>query len=120
GGEDFGVLLALVEGGRTRWGFLHQPLQSRTFVAEKGSGATLEGRRLAPRPSRFDEPPAGTAATRYMTPEMRSRVETRAAAATRPVSPRLCAASEYSRVILGEMDFVLYWRLLPWDHLACG
>jgi fructose-1,6-bisphosphatase/inositol monophosphatase family enzyme len=26
------------------------------------------------------------------------------------------AATEYSAIILGRKDFVIYYRLLPWDH----
>ena len=120
GSEDFGVLLALVERGCTRWGFLHQPLQSRTFAAEEGAGAFLEGRRLGVRRAPPGEVPSGMAGTRYMSPEMRGDVDARAAAGTRRLPSRLCAATEYAKVALGEMDFVLYWRLLPWDHLAGG
>ena len=27
-----------------------------------------------------------------------------------------CAGVDYPRVATGEQDFVLFWRLLPWDH----
>ena len=28
----------------------------------------------------------------------------------------ICAAAEYSAVALGAKDYVVYYRLLPWDH----
>ena len=120
GRDDFGVLLALCDRGSVRWGFLHEPIQGRTFVAEAGSGAFLGGMRLRAPATDRREPPSGMVATRFMTAELRESVEARAATLTRRIPQRLCAASEYSRVLRREMDFVLYWRLLPWDHLGCG
>ncbi len=29
-----------------------------------------------------------------------------------------CAGIDYPRLIDGELDFVLFWRTLPWDHAA--
>ena len=29
-----------------------------------------------------------------------------------------CAAVDYTAVLQGELDFMVYYRLLPWDHAA--
>ena len=29
---------------------------------------------------------------------------------------RNCAGIEYPTLVAGDVDFLLYWRTLPWDH----
>lgn len=123
GREDFGVIVALCVGGETRFGWIHLPVPGRTLIAELGSGAFErdepggEPRRLRP-----DGPPAepllGTVYTRYVSQELRERVEAHAPRHARIVVGTGNASSEYAFLARGEKDFALYGRLLPWDHAA--
>ncbi|MBU0499233.1 MAG: inositol monophosphatase [Gammaproteobacteria bacterium] len=42
----FAISLALIEGGEVRFGMVHDPSRSETFLALKGEGAWLNGERL--------------------------------------------------------------------------
>jgi myo-inositol-1(or 4)-monophosphatase len=44
----FGVSLALISGGRTRFGLVYDPARQECFHAERGKGAWLNGRQLSP------------------------------------------------------------------------
>lgn len=84
------------------------------FLAERGQGAFLNGERLRPR-----QPTTGTLAgtiySRYMPEELATALEVRATAHAK-VAGVICAAHEYTQVALGLKDYVVYYRLLPWDH----
>jgi fructose-1,6-bisphosphatase/inositol monophosphatase family enzyme len=50
-----------------------------------------------------------------MPPELRDAVESRAAACAQ-ISVVGAACRDYCAVATGEKAFLLYYRLLPWDH----
>jgi fructose-1,6-bisphosphatase/inositol monophosphatase family enzyme len=54
--------------------------------------------------------------TRYLDAGLRARVQAAAAlfGALGPGSS--CAGVDYTQLVDGELDFVLSWRTLPWDH----
>jgi fructose-1,6-bisphosphatase/inositol monophosphatase family enzyme len=120
GNADFGVMLALVDAGRTRVSWMAVPAaqpSGYTVVAERGGGTWIDGARVEP--SR-DVPamPRGTIHTRMMSAEMGRAVldPLRGNYESRPSTGS--AATEYSAIIRGEKDFVIYYRLLPWDHAS--
>ena len=117
GRPEFAVMAALVRDGETVAGWILRPVDGIAYVAERGSGAWRDGTRL-----RRDPAPAGAAElrgdvlTRFLDEPDRARV---AAAAPRFASlgrGASCAGVDYPRVVEGERDFVLYRRILPWDH----
>ena len=119
GGDDgFGVMVSYVEDRRVRAAWIRPPVRNETFVAEAGSGAFLDGRRVqvpvAPAPER----PAGNLFIRFMPPESREMVVARLQDHIEPAAQSGAAAVEYTDVLRGRKDFVLYYRLLPWDHGA--
>ena len=115
GNPCFGVMAALVVDGVTRASWIHLPVYGRTYVAEAGSGARQNGVPLRALVAPPDGPLRGTILTRFMPPGMRESVERRA---TRceilPIAGGACW--DYPAVAAGEKGFVLYYRLLPWDH----
>jgi fructose-1,6-bisphosphatase/inositol monophosphatase family enzyme len=118
---DFGVIVALCAGGVVTHGWIHLPVADRTLVAERGAGAWESGVRLAAtRPPRAGEPLRGTVYTRFMPAALRLEIEARARATALVVEGTGCAAVEYALLVEGAKDFVLYYRLLPWDHAAGG
>jgi fructose-1,6-bisphosphatase/inositol monophosphatase family enzyme len=116
GREEFGVMVALVEGGETIAATIHLPLAGRTITAERGSGTFENGRRILSGAD-GDGPLAGTLYTGFFDDEVGDRL---AAAASRlgcrTIEPSYAAALEYPAVARGDKDFVLYGRLRPWDH----
>ena len=117
GNADFGVMVALVEHGATTASWMTVPAASHPFVvvAHRGEGAWIDGVRVSPRRS-IQIPPRGTVHTRMAPRETADAVVTRLHGRYESIPSSGSAATEYSAVIRGEKDFVIYYRLLPWDH----
>lgn len=118
GSEAFGMMVSFVEDGRTLAGWVHLPTRRRTYTAEAGFGAFVSGA-LQPMgsvpPAR---PPRGSLFVRFMPPATRDAVVERTKGQFRDVSESKCAAFEYTDVLNGDKEFLIYYRLLPWDHSA--
>ena len=113
----FAVMVALVENGVARAGWIHDPVTQRTASALRGEGAWLEGKRL-----RVSHPPAKTSAMRgpllagfFGQPELGRRIQSRRDRVS-AVKTLRCAGHEYMRLASGELDFALFTKLMPWDH----
>ncbi|MCY0095394.1 inositol monophosphatase family protein [Hoeflea ulvae] len=119
----FGVMLSVVKDGETIAGIIHDPVGQDWIMAEKGGGAIL--RRLDGRESalRVAEPAGavnrmiGSASWQLMPEPERSMVARNQGQCLGSVAYR-CAAQEYRLVCSGHIHFVLYHKLMPWDHLA--
>ena len=115
---DFGVMVALVAGGRGVAGWIYDPVRDRMATAELGAGARLNGQRLGVADVPVD--PAELSGTLlagfYGDQELGRRVQQRRDR-VRALKSRRCAASEYLRLATGEMHFALFTKLMPWDHV---
>jgi fructose-1,6-bisphosphatase/inositol monophosphatase family enzyme len=116
---DFGVMVSLVQAGQTLAAWIHDPRRAAMAQAELGGGAWLDGRRL-----RVAKPPADPAelsgallAGFHGDPKLGQRVHRRRNS-VRAVKSLRCAAAEYVRLAEGRIDFVLWSKLMPWDHAA--
>ncbi|MEO5741254.1 MAG: inositol monophosphatase family protein [Vicinamibacterales bacterium] len=118
GHADFGVMLALVESGRTRASWMAVPAaqpSSYVVVAEQGGGTRVNGARITPARGVPPEP-RGTIHTRMMPADNARAVLEQLKGRYEPRPSSGSAATEYSAIVRGEKDFVVYYRLLPWDH----
>ncbi len=119
----FGVMLAVTRFGRTVAGIIHDPVGDDTAVAIAGQGAWIERRDGGRDPLRVAAPAAalsgmaGALSWRFMPEPTKSQVCARL--------PRLagawdyrCAAHQYRLAAAGACDFLVYHRLMPWDHAA--
>jgi fructose-1,6-bisphosphatase/inositol monophosphatase family enzyme len=118
GNADFGVMLALVEAGHTRASWMAIPAahpSGYTVVAERGRGTRIDGVRVE---ARRDVPaiPRGSIHTRMMPADTARQVMETLRGQYEPHPSTGSAATEYSAIIRGDKDFVIYYRLLPWDH----
>jgi fructose-1,6-bisphosphatase/inositol monophosphatase family enzyme len=116
GRETFGSMVALASGGETRMAWVYLFTEDALFAAETGGGAYLNGRRLHAAPPEGGERYTGTVYTRHMPAPLRAATEERARGGFALARPVGCAAVEYARLLRGEKEFVVYFRLLPWDH----
>jgi fructose-1,6-bisphosphatase/inositol monophosphatase family enzyme len=118
GDSGFGVMVAYVVEGRAQAAWLVLPARRQTFVAEAGSGAFVNGERIrvpsAPQESRS----RGAVLVRYMPDGLGDAVTDALQGRVRMQRPSGCAAVEYTDILGGLGDFVIYYRLLPWDHAA--
>jgi fructose-1,6-bisphosphatase/inositol monophosphatase family enzyme len=114
GDDAFGIMLALVDRGATRAAWIALPARGRTFVAEQGAGCYVDGVRLrVPAPA---HPLRGSVYTRFMPAQLAASVTRACEGRFVPQPAPGAAAMEYTSVMGGEKEFVVYYRLYPWDH----
>ena len=115
GTHKFAVMVALIERGVTTSAWIWRPIDGEAWIAERGSGTTLNGRRVQVR-----HRPAGTlrgsVRTRFLDDEHRGFAEASAPTLGQILPGSGCAGFEYPEIATGVQDFVLFRRTLPWDH----
>jgi fructose-1,6-bisphosphatase/inositol monophosphatase family enzyme len=116
GTDQFGVMVALLERGQTRAAWIDLPVRQQTFVAELGAGTYRNGERLRVTPEDRRRAPRGNLYTTFMSAELRANVQAWSPERFTHGDPSGCAALEYTNLAQGHKDFVVYHRLLPWDH----
>lgn len=120
GSPDHAVMLALVADGLTVAGLIYQPQHDRLYVAERGSGAFLDGARLT-RPVTEQRPLSelrGGVMRRFLDEKTRASISANEHRFGDLTPGTTCAGVEYPSIASGERDFLLFWRTLPWDHAA--
>ncbi|PWR20458.1 inositol monophosphatase family protein [Zavarzinia compransoris] len=111
----FATMVARLDKGRPVAGWIYDPLGDRMLVAEAGAGAWLNGRRLQLAAGPGLGQARGSAQVRLLDAPYKSVLDHRRDRFVDKGST-LCAGHDYLRLVSGEMDFLLYWRTLPWDH----
>ena len=117
GDDGFGVMVAFVMSGHIQAAWICLPARKQTFVAEAGSGAFLNGVRIRV-PQDAVQAFRGNVLVRYMPDGLRQAVTDGMRGHFQEVPRAGCAAIEYTDIVRGESEFVVYYRLLPWDHAA--
>lgn len=117
GDSGFGIMVAYLVEGLTRAAWVALPARRQTFVAEEGSGAFLNGNRVRVA-SAHEGRPRGSVFVRYMPGSLGKTVTDALDGHVEIIRPSGSAAVEYTETLTGLRDFVLYYRLLPWDHAA--
>ena len=118
----FGVMVSVVWKGETVAGIIYDPMGDDWVMAEKGAGAFLrrpdgDAVRLAvAEPSPIGDM-VGMASPGYFFGEERERLLANLAK-VRFFANYRCAAHEYRTFAGGHVQYLLYNKLMPWDHLA--
>jgi fructose-1,6-bisphosphatase/inositol monophosphatase family enzyme len=118
GDSGFGLMVAYVREGRAQAAWVLLPARHQMFVAEVGSGAFVNGERIRVPPAPQETCDRGAVLVRYMPNGLGETVTNALQRRIRMQRPSGCAAVEYTDVLRGVVDFVIYYRLLPWDHAA--
>lgn len=111
GDPRFCMMVALSVGDRVEASWILEPLRGRAFAAVRGQGTWRQEAGAWAR-VQIAPPPAdvglwrGAAYHRHILPEQ---------ARPRPVRQG-SAGIEYGRILMGEAEFSVYDRPLPWDH----
>lgn len=118
----FGVMISVVAAGETVAGIIYDPMGNDWLIAEKGSGAWLcsaDGAQsqMQVSPSVPLGQMVGIANTGYFDLDTRRRLLNNLADVRLFTSYR-CAAHEYRTFAAGHLHFLMYNKLMPWDHLA--
>lgn len=110
GRDQHGVILAETRGGVTTRGWIWQPQTGRAYVAERGAGVRRNGEPIvADRPNRL---PLGASS------KDRLQGFTADGALSPVVRSHFACCFDYPAVLEGDIDFMYYTSLHPWDHLA--
>jgi fructose-1,6-bisphosphatase/inositol monophosphatase family enzyme len=118
----FGVMASVVVKGETVAGIIFDPMGDDWVMAEKGGGAWLkrpsgEAQRLAVSATVPLEQMTGMASTGFFETSKRAVIMGNLAK-VRFASNYRCAAHEYRTFAGGHVHYLMYNKLLPWDHLA--
>ena len=117
----FGVMVAAVLDGVVVAAAIHDPVSDDTAVAIKGEGAAMLSPGAEPVTLHVSEPSAparmtGCVSWRYMKEPLRTTV-VRNMVGLGGVADYRCAAHEYRMLAAGHCDYLIFNRLMPWDHL---
>ncbi|MBP2238500.1 fructose-1,6-bisphosphatase/inositol monophosphatase family enzyme [Sinorhizobium kostiense] len=118
----FGVMASVVAKGETIAGIIYDPLGKDWVIAEKGSGAWMcrpngSQEKLTVTASVPLENMVGGASTAFYEVDDR-RIVMGNLAKVRIATSYRCAAHEYRTFAAGHLHFLMYRKLMPWDHLA--
>jgi fructose-1,6-bisphosphatase/inositol monophosphatase family enzyme len=118
----FGVILAVVAKGETIAGLIHDPLGRDCMIAIRGGGSRLrhaDGRETVVRAAASAplSEMTGSASWQYFPEPDRSRLARNHSKVLSQIAYR-CSAHEYRLIAGGHAHFVVYNKLMPWDHLA--
>lgn len=113
----FAIMVGLVIDGETVAGWIHDPMGCRSAVAELGAGAFLNGEKLEVlNGSELVDLRGSLHASNFAPPQLAERVRARRNRVNAIKSMR-CAGFEYLRLATCDIDFSLFTRLMPWDHV---
>lgn len=121
GKVEFCSMLALVLGDRLLASWIHEPLATRTTCAAAGGGVQVFG------PPRDTVPsdPAGDHLRGVMAVGHKGRADLlqranhmKAQLGVQQIRSLRCAGFDYLRLLAGELDFLLFSGVMPWDHAA--
>lgn len=117
----FGVMLGVVVKGETVAGIIHDPVGKDWLIGAKGAGShirhahgTLEKVHVA-KPVAMSQM-TGAVSWQYLPEPERSRLARNQTKTLSQFNYR-CAAHEYRLLASGHGHFVVYNKLMPWDHL---
>lgn len=118
----FGTMVAVLRRGVVITAVMHDPVGDDTAVAVAGQGAWLEDASGARNALRVAAPAplaelAGSVSWRYMPEPQRSTV-CRNLWRLGAAWDYRCAAHQYRMLAAGHCHYVVFHRLLPWDHAA--
>lgn len=118
----FGVMLAVAVRGETVAGIIHDPIGGDWILAGRGGGAFNRGREGNLTPIHVAAPVdvsqmTGSVSWHFLEEPQRSRVAANHARCLSPMNYK-CAAHEYRVVAEGHADFIIFTKLMPWDHMA--
>jgi fructose-1,6-bisphosphatase/inositol monophosphatase family enzyme len=114
----FATMAALLVDGVAVGAWIFNPVTRAPFMAELGAGAWCDGHRLHVQAvERATTELRGAVLTRFLPPELKSRVESRRHNIRDSLPGLRCAGVEYPAIIKDEQQFAMFWRTLPWDHV---
>jgi fructose-1,6-bisphosphatase/inositol monophosphatase family enzyme len=113
----FSVMVALLQNGQIIASWLLDPVSDQLSVASRGGGTFINDERVrTPVASTPARECRGSVLTRFLPQELKEQVQAGAADVLELLPGAKCAGFDYPSVIKGTQQFLMFWRLLPWDH----
>lgn len=109
GNPDHAMMIAELRDAQVTRSWIWQPVHQLAYVAERGAGVFVNGKKLRPKPP-ADKPSGIASFRKYWGFDADGQIA--------PVaSTRNCAGVDYCRLVDGEIDFIVYSAGRVWDHL---
>ena len=118
GNTNFAVMVSLVEDGATTAAWVWHPETDTMLSAAQGQGLVCNNSPAVP--AQRSDHPCGILKRKYMDEPARSRLGAFPDEIGKLVPAYGSAGIEYAALIDGRIDFLMYWRTLPWDHSPGG
>jgi fructose-1,6-bisphosphatase/inositol monophosphatase family enzyme len=115
GRKPITMMVALLYRGTPVLAWILDPVEDVLLTTGRGEGLPAE-RAAAAAPALRGL--RGAAWTRYFDDGLRQAIEGRFSAVGGLTPGCKCTGAEYLSLLLGQQDFVLFWRSMPWDHTA--
>lgn len=117
GTPRFSLMVTLLRSGEAVAAWMLSPAANVMHIAERGSGAFIDGTRVScpPTPSSVADL-RGAVLTRFLPAKLRESVDAQSGAFHEILPGMRCAGEEYPAIVRGTQNFALFWRTLPWDH----
>ena len=110
GSPDHAVMIGEVRAGEVVRGWIWQPQHDAAYVAERGAGAFLNGRRLTMADPQDPAPPYRTARRAWVGRELPGLGTLELTWA--------CCGVDYPHLVAGDARALVYNHSKPWDHVA--
>ena len=117
GNPPFAIMIALAHDGDLIGGWIYDPVADRLCHAIQSGGAYINHQSVTSKGSGRPHLQAGIS-TMFMDTKEAAFIERVSPGKAELVPIPRCAGEQYPRVVLGENDFALFNRVLPWDHAA--
>jgi len=113
------MIVALVQKGEVRQGWLYDIPKTRFAMAEKGSGVYIDEKRKSfPKITQGLADAHGFISRQFLPKKLKEQVEPVLDEHFGEVETYMCCCHEYLDILEGESFYSLYSRIKPWDHLA--
>ena len=117
GTTPFALMAALIRSGETVASWIYDPINQLMSIAEKGSGSWINGEQQKIKSdARNLDQLNGAVLRRFLPQEFDQHITEIEKSFASLSTGSKCAGFDYPALVTGSLDFVLYWRTLPWDH----
>ncbi len=117
GSEVFACMVACLYKGETVMSWIYDITKDTSAIAEKGQGSFYGDEKLKARPTKLRSEIDGYIGLSFIPELIRPQIEENIQKVNSVTTLR-CAGHEYLRLARGKMDFAIFSRTEPWDHMA--
>ncbi|HEY0819270.1 MAG TPA: inositol monophosphatase [Rhizobacter sp.] len=115
----FALMVSLLVDGEAVGAWVLHPMTGERWAAQRGGGCYRDERRMVvPAVAVPLERARGAVLSRFLPAGLKQQVESRLDRIGEALPGARCAGVEYPAIITGQQQFAMFYRTLPWDHVA--